>query len=886
MTSMAEVPAYLLQGVPVLQPPHLEGLSDPSLSTEILPGPPSLLSIQQAAQKRDPKKPSAFVSYLPTSDPGSTYSGLMTGALSALDVDGPRRKRARVDKGIANGRAQRASARNLNNGGANVNLSVPLPVSDPFPPDAPPSRQPSVPPFLDSDTFPVQPESDDPSVSMSRANSLPGCDDSVPPTTSERARSTRKDKGKGKETDRGIRVKEEPSGIISFSPEPSLGLLNEDHCSSCRSLGALVYCDSCPRAFHLWCLDPPMEAVDLPEGEKWFCPSCVIRRNPPPKPAPSFMSPLIHLAQMSIPKEFQLPEDIRGFFRDVATGTKGTYVDSSELKQPRLNRHGQLEDRDPYRLKDRFGVPVLCFRCGTSALPSSLAGCAPSTKRPRRSTSIVHSLTPERGRAIVSCDYCNLHFHLDCLDPPLTSMPSFGKKWMCPNHADQVLQPKRRIPKQNVGPIDITKPNQWNNGNIEIIHPQSAAMTEKLILDEVLINGRRYRVPERVIMLDFWSKISKEQYPDPKENDFVSVTSSPLTSLSSLDEMEEDTQFQASSSKEPLISFDDLRIAQLLCDLRNLFPLKGKYPAGLSIQHLGLNATSNNPEGHKASERVMADSGTQTDFEPQPSPFVPVPRTIELKEIVNPIVSKRKAPSRTSTKNTAEITPPETALQSQAPADLPSPARPKRARIVTKREKEEPTSLEPLPKGGAELSTSQRANKPGRASRGRRKLKQAPERMKGGGSMTPVQRVPSLPAASDLPIPTVSEPTPLPPPAPPPLAQSPSKPVTPKASVTITQSGTSSTPTLKIRLPRLSAVSTTTHSNLTLPTLQSSPLTHSPAPDTTTSHDSRPRRSLRRRDSTPVSVSAASSYTAEVVEDVEPAKPKHKPPRGNRRHVE
>ena len=125
---------------------------------------------------------------------------------------------------------------------------------------------------------------------------------------------------------------------------------------------------------------------------------------------------------------------------------------------------------------------------------------------------------------------------------------------------------------------------------------------------------------------------------------------------------------------------------------------------------------------------------------------------------------------------------------------------------------------------------------------------------------------------SDPPIPAVSEPIP-PPPAPPPVTQSPSKPVTPKASVTITQSGTSSTPTLKIRLPRLSAVSATTHSNLTLPTLQSPPFTLSPAPDTTTSHDSRPRRSSRRQDSVSVSVSGASSYTAEVVEDVELAKP-------------
>lgn len=40
-----------------------------------------------------------------------------------------------------------------------------------------------------------------------------------------------------------------------------------------------MYCDGCPRAFHFWCLDPPMEAVDIPEGDmRWFCPSCTTRK--------------------------------------------------------------------------------------------------------------------------------------------------------------------------------------------------------------------------------------------------------------------------------------------------------------------------------------------------------------------------------------------------------------------------------------------------------------------------------------------------------------------------------------------------------------------------------------------------------------------------------
>lgn len=131
------------------------------------------------------------------------------------------------------------------------------------------------------------------------------------------------------------------------------------------------------------------------------------------------------------------------------------YVDSSEVKQLRLkyvsllplqsarssvgfSRHGQLEDRDPYRLKDRTGIPVICFRCGKTALPSS-ADASPSAMYCRRSTSTIHSTTPEAWRSMLSCDYCNLHWHLDCLEPPLTSMPSYGKKWMCPNHTDQVL---------------------------------------------------------------------------------------------------------------------------------------------------------------------------------------------------------------------------------------------------------------------------------------------------------------------------------------------------------------------------------------------------------------------------------------------------------------
>ncbi|CAF0722962.1 unnamed protein product [Didymodactylos carnosus] len=41
---------------------------------------------------------------------------------------------------------------------------------------------------------------------------------------------------------------------------------------------------------------------------------------------------------------------------------------------------------------------------------------------------------------LVHCDYCPLTYHLDCLNPPLTSLPK--QKWMCPNHIEPILDKK------------------------------------------------------------------------------------------------------------------------------------------------------------------------------------------------------------------------------------------------------------------------------------------------------------------------------------------------------------------------------------------------------------------------------------------------------------
>ncbi|KAJ7273372.1 hypothetical protein C8J57DRAFT_1506889 [Mycena rebaudengoi] len=610
MASTSSMPAYLMPGVPVHQPAHLEG--DPTLATEILPGPPSLLSIQQSTQKRDPRKPSIAYSYLHPTDPGTSYSGIVHGTIIGQeDASGALRgkrspltgcplfllvplvhsdTRASSLDSTVTGRAQRASARN-HNGAA--------------PPPDLPRGEPAAEPSLSQ---PISVNADpmilDDEASISRSNSAPNLPEgsaATEPAKRGKGRPKGKAKAKAKEVEApaaAARIKEEPKAVSLEAPsEPSASnqIINEDHCSSCRSHGALVYCDGCPRAFHLWCLNPPMENID--EGDsRWFCPACVIRKHPPRKPPPSLFSPLIHLVQTTIPTEFQLPDEVRTFFKDVGTGPKGNYVDNSVVRQPRLNRFGLIEDRDAFRLRDKNGEPVLCFKCGTSALPTGLAATAPAAKRARRSST--RTTSSDTSKSIVSCDYCSLHWHLDCLDPPLPTMPVINKKWMCPNHAERVLLPKLRIPKQ-AAPIEISKPNQFNNGIIEIIHPQTASTSQvkKVTVDEVLINGRRYRVPERIVVLDFWNKVSKNT-PTDKESELpASGMSSPLTSLSSLDDSDEripatGTSPEAYPGTSP--ETEDLRVAQMLCNFQ------------LSRREHGDEWSSTEP-------RKTVESSTQTD---------------------------------------------------------------------------------------------------------------------------------------------------------------------------------------------------------------------------------------------------------------------------------
>lgn len=52
---------------------------------------------------------------------------------------------------------------------------------------------------------------------------------------------------------------------------PDDDIEHQDYCEACQQGGEIILCDTCPKAYHLVCLDPELE--EAPEG-KWSCPTC------------------------------------------------------------------------------------------------------------------------------------------------------------------------------------------------------------------------------------------------------------------------------------------------------------------------------------------------------------------------------------------------------------------------------------------------------------------------------------------------------------------------------------------------------------------------------------------------------------------------------------
>ncbi|KAK9896650.1 hypothetical protein P389DRAFT_82470 [Cystobasidium minutum MCA 4210] len=269
-------------------------------------------------------------------------------------------------------------------------------------------------------------------------------------------------------------------------------LPNNDYCETCGGKGHFLCCDGCPRSFHFTCLDPPLDLDEVPT-ESWYCKVCEAARKLPIPPR-GLLGPLVMKVESENPTCFELPAHVKNSFKNVTTGQYGEYVDTNEFRPlSGLGKAGKggYEERDPYKVKDRQGRTVLCHRCRE---PASQA----------------------KHKRIVACDFCEYHWHLDCIDPPLVGMPAVTRRFMCPAHADEAV-PHRRKALKHQKLIKVKEPHTRNNGDIEIVPIEGRFTNVKHAPEEIVSQGLRYQVPEQVVIADFWTKLRRDRYGQPLE---------------------------------------------------------------------------------------------------------------------------------------------------------------------------------------------------------------------------------------------------------------------------------------------------------------------------------------------------------------------------------
>lgn len=286
---------------------------------------------------------------------------------------------------------------------------------------------------------------------------------------------------------------------------------NEDECRACGDEGLLLLCEGCPNSFHGECLEPPVNPDEV--EDEWFCPECEAKRRPNTTTSTGFMGVLVDSVHETYPRAYTLPADVRNYFENVKTGDEGEYVEvipppTNKKGAPRTDNNGAMKPPNYKEVKDKHNNLRLCYKCG---------------------------LGTGGDREMMPCDYCPNEWHLDCLDPPVASIPKrFGpdgkvpQPWRCPLHVEGDLaevgrsrgievgqlgrRPRLRRPKHAVAlQPKVERPVQTNNGIIDVVlDPEEPELNIKTIE----MHGTVMKLPERNVIQDFIRKAHWDFYQE------------------------------------------------------------------------------------------------------------------------------------------------------------------------------------------------------------------------------------------------------------------------------------------------------------------------------------------------------------------------------------
>jgi hypothetical protein len=148
---------------------------------------------------------------------------------------------------------------------------------------------------------------------------------------------------------------------------------------------------------------------------------------------------------------------------------------------------------------------------------------------------------------MLKCDFCNEHWHLDCLDPPLANPPHISLEasqrdaWRCPRHIEHDLRSGQLyqndlngsddVEMANAAPITRVARKVRKRKHPKVIEPTfSRGMRNNGLIDVINnsdddtdgegnyvfgpedpkdLNSKVFRVPEKGVILDFVSKVKR-----------------------------------------------------------------------------------------------------------------------------------------------------------------------------------------------------------------------------------------------------------------------------------------------------------------------------------------------------------------------------------------
>lgn len=203
-----------------------------------------------------------------------------------------------------------------------------------------------------------------------------------------------------------------------------------------------------------------------------------IQRALDPNKKPTPLDDVIRAASMLNPQQFSLPPELELHTQFPGNGK----VQPVQQPAPSSGNGGhrkcagnQRRNSKPFELDAQGLVPLpakTCFYCSRSC----------------------------KRAPLISCDYCPLYYHQDCLDPPLTALPA--GLWMCPNHAENFIVSVGSAPVPSSDELTFSRQQDANMNN-------SISATERVRL------WNRFHQPldHENVKLEFFRRVNTRHPP-------------------------------------------------------------------------------------------------------------------------------------------------------------------------------------------------------------------------------------------------------------------------------------------------------------------------------------------------------------------------------------